>query len=102
MAKYYCRKLLVAGMGHTPRTSQAQGPPGPGQVTQSLTVEDTALRAKKHLCYATHFPVPQDEFSNHECNQRFMMLYGVGKARDEARHVLKKINKVRINKLARE
>ncbi|MEJ1277562.1 hypothetical protein NN561_008479 [Cricetulus griseus] len=34
-----------------------------------------------------------DESSNHECNQRTILLYGVGKERDEARHQLKKITK---------
>uniref|UniRef100_A0A663MCW4 Mediator complex subunit 12L n=1 Tax=Athene cunicularia TaxID=194338 RepID=A0A663MCW4_ATHCN len=35
----------------------------------------------------------QDESSSHECNQRMILLYGVGKERDEARHQLKKITK---------
>ncbi|EGV96700.1 Mediator of RNA polymerase II transcription subunit 12-like protein, partial [Cricetulus griseus] len=39
------------------------------------------------------FAVFQDESSNHECNQRTILLYGVGKERDEARHQLKKITK---------
>ncbi|XP_078266596.1 mediator of RNA polymerase II transcription subunit 12-like protein isoform X3 [Rhinoraja longicauda] len=47
----------------------------------------------RHLQYATHFPIPQDETSSHECNQRMILLYGVGKQRDEARHQLKKITK---------
>ncbi|GCC30344.1 hypothetical protein chiPu_0008794 [Chiloscyllium punctatum] len=47
----------------------------------------------RHLQYATHFPIPQDETSSHECNQRIILLYGVGKQRDEARHQLKKIIK---------
>ncbi|XP_077204785.1 mediator of RNA polymerase II transcription subunit 12-like protein isoform X2 [Paroedura picta] len=47
----------------------------------------------RHLQYATHFPIPQDESSNHECNQRMILLYGVGKDREEARHQLKKITK---------
>ncbi|XP_067668814.1 mediator of RNA polymerase II transcription subunit 12-like protein [Haliotis asinina] len=47
----------------------------------------------RHMLFATHFPIPQDEYSNHECNQRLIVLYGVGKPRDEARHVLKKISK---------
>ncbi|KAI5132188.1 Mediator Of Rna polymerase Ii Transcription Subunit 12-Like Protein [Manis pentadactyla] len=34
-----------------------------------------------------------DESSSHECNQRTILLYGVGKERDEARHQLKKITK---------
>ncbi|KAH0624082.1 hypothetical protein JD844_007427 [Phrynosoma platyrhinos] len=35
----------------------------------------------------------QDESSSHECNQRMILLYGVGKEREEARHQLKKITK---------
>lgn len=47
----------------------------------------------RHLQYATHFPIPLDESSSHECNQRMILLYGVGKERDEAKHQLKKITK---------
>uniref|UniRef100_H3A096 Mediator complex subunit 12L n=1 Tax=Latimeria chalumnae TaxID=7897 RepID=H3A096_LATCH len=47
----------------------------------------------RHLQYATHFPIPLDDSSSHECNQRVILLYGVGKHRDEARHQLKKITK---------
>lgn len=45
------------------------------------------------MLYAQHFPIPQDEMSSHECNQRMTVLYGVGKARDEARHIVKKVTK---------
>uniref|UniRef100_A0A8C3PJG0 Mediator complex subunit 12L n=1 Tax=Calidris pygmaea TaxID=425635 RepID=A0A8C3PJG0_9CHAR len=41
----------------------------------------------------THIWSFQDESSSHECNQRMILLYGVGKERDEARHQLKKITK---------
>ncbi|XP_075426563.1 mediator of RNA polymerase II transcription subunit 12-like protein isoform X3 [Ascaphus truei] len=47
----------------------------------------------RHLQYATHFPIPLEESSTHECNQRMILLYGVGKERDEARHQLRKITK---------
>ena len=48
----------------------------------------------RHLLYTTHFPLPQDETcSQHDCNQRHVLLYGVGKVRDEARHVVKKMTK---------
>ncbi|KAM4772759.1 mediator of RNA polymerase II transcription subunit 12-like protein [Rhinophrynus dorsalis] len=47
----------------------------------------------RHLQYATHFPIPVDESSSHECNQRMILLYGVGRERDEARHQLRKITK---------
>lgn len=35
----------------------------------------------------------QEENASHECNQRLVVLYGVGKLRDEARHTIKKITK---------
>uniref|UniRef100_A0A8C2CKB2 Mediator complex subunit 12 n=1 Tax=Cyprinus carpio TaxID=7962 RepID=A0A8C2CKB2_CYPCA len=47
----------------------------------------------RHIQYATHFPIPQEESASHECNQRLVVLYGVGKQRDEARHAIKKITK---------
>ena len=47
----------------------------------------------RHMQFATHFPLPQDELSNHECNQRLIVLFGVGKGRDNARHILKKVSK---------
>jgi len=48
---------------------------------------------QRHLLYTIHFPLPQDESTNHDCNQRHVLLYGVGKARDEARHLVKKTTK---------
>ncbi|XP_038050746.1 mediator of RNA polymerase II transcription subunit 12-like protein isoform X3 [Patiria miniata] len=50
-------------------------------------------KPNRHLMYATHFPIPQDEMSAHECNQRLVLLYGFGKARDEARHATRRIQK---------
>ncbi|KAJ1196557.1 hypothetical protein NDU88_000425, partial [Pleurodeles waltl] len=47
----------------------------------------------RHIQYATHFPIPQEESCSHECNQRLVVLFGVGKQRDEARHNIKKITK---------
>lgn len=47
----------------------------------------------RHMLFAQHFPIPQDDISVHECNQRMIVLYGVGKARDDARHISKKITK---------
>uniref|UniRef100_A0A8C5UFC8 Mediator complex subunit 12 n=1 Tax=Malurus cyaneus samueli TaxID=2593467 RepID=A0A8C5UFC8_9PASS len=37
--------------------------------------------------------VPQEESCSHECNQRLVVLFGVGKQRDDARHTIKKITK---------
>lgn len=39
------------------------------------------------------FPPSQEESSSHECNQRLVVLFGVGKQRDEARHAIKRISK---------
>ncbi|EMP39170.1 Mediator of RNA polymerase II transcription subunit 12 [Chelonia mydas] len=47
----------------------------------------------RHIQYATHFPIPQEESCSHECNQRLVVLFGVGKQRDDARHAIKKITK---------
>jgi len=47
----------------------------------------------RHLVFLTHFPIPNDEQSSHESNQRMMVLYGVGRHRDEARHLAKKVTK---------
>ena len=55
--------------------------------------EHSRSAVMRHLLYTTHFPIPQDETTVHECNQRHILLYGVGKARDEARHSVKKITK---------
>ncbi|XP_018430366.1 PREDICTED: mediator of RNA polymerase II transcription subunit 12-like, partial [Nanorana parkeri] len=47
----------------------------------------------RHIQYATHFPIPQEESCSHECNQRLVVLFGVGRQRDDARHVIKKITR---------
>ena len=75
------------GMAHTPGTSYTPGsvPPPPNPPTPK--------GPSKHLVYVTHFPIPQDEFSTHECNQRMVTLYGVGKLREEARHQIKKVSR---------
>lgn len=55
---------------------------------------DYKIKPSRHLLYTTHFPLPQDDtFSPHDCNQRYVLLYGVGKVRDEARHTVKKMSK---------
>ncbi|XP_077146875.1 mediator of RNA polymerase II transcription subunit 12-like protein [Ranitomeya variabilis] len=47
----------------------------------------------RHLQYATHFPIPLEASSSHECNQRMILLYGVGRERDDARHQIRKLTK---------
>ncbi|XP_041119222.1 mediator of RNA polymerase II transcription subunit 12-like protein isoform X5 [Polyodon spathula] len=60
---------------------------------QKETIFPSFYDLPRHLQYASHFPIPLDESSSHECNQRMVLLYGVGKRREEARHQLKKITK---------
>ena len=40
-------------------------------------------RPPRHLMYALHFPIPQDESTLHETNQRLLVLFGVGSSRDQ-------------------
>uniref|UniRef100_A0A8C4EVZ0 Mediator complex subunit 12 n=1 Tax=Dicentrarchus labrax TaxID=13489 RepID=A0A8C4EVZ0_DICLA len=47
--------------------------------------------AMSHLYKATFIRLFSS--ASHECNQRLVVLYGVGKLRDEARHTIKKITK---------
>lgn len=48
----------------------------------------------RHFLYTTHFPLSQDDpLSMHDCNQRYILLYGVGRERDEKRHAVKKVSK---------
>lgn len=47
----------------------------------------------RHYLYTMHFPLPQDDASQHDCNQRYILLYGVGKERDERKHSVKKMSK---------
>lgn len=47
----------------------------------------------RHLLYTLHFPLPQDESFVHEFNQRHILLYGVGKTKDEQKHIVRKVTK---------
>jgi len=59
---------------------------------------ETLTKQARHRLFVTHFPLPQDESYQHEANQRQILLYGVGRSRDEAKHVVKKVSKD-LNKL---
>jgi mediator of RNA polymerase II transcription subunit 12 len=50
-------------------------------------------KSSRHWQYCYHFPLPQDENSTHDCNQRNVLLYGVGRGRDDASRNVKKIHK---------
>lgn len=75
------------GMAHTPASAV---PPN-----TSASAERSRLHRglPRHLVFLSHFPIPYDDESSHENNQRMMVLYGVGKQRDEARHLAKKVTK---------
>lgn len=48
----------------------------------------------RHYIYTKHFPLSQDDpLSQHDCNQRYILLFGVGKERDEKKHAVKKMSK---------
>ena len=66
---------------------------GPGSSNSSSPPVAEMSRQSRHRLYVMHFPLPQDEAYQHEANQRHILLYGVGRARDEARHVVKKVSK---------
>ncbi|XP_067647915.1 mediator of RNA polymerase II transcription subunit 12 isoform X2 [Eurosta solidaginis] len=62
--------------------------------TSHTDSNDTLI--SRHYIYTKHFPIPQDEtcvsYSN-ESNQRYILLFGVGKERDEKKHAVKKMSK---------
>ncbi|XP_032453194.1 mediator of RNA polymerase II transcription subunit 12 isoform X4 [Nasonia vitripennis] len=75
----------------SPKESDALG--GHGAHDAGLESK-TPSSPSRHLLYTMHFPLPQDETcSQHDCNQRHVLLFGVGRVRDEARHVVKKMTK---------
>ncbi|CAG2169792.1 unnamed protein product, partial [Oppiella nova] len=77
--------------------SDKEDEPNPGLSSHSTTFPMPEIPVKnataRHLLYTMHFPLPQDETFAHDCNQRHILLYGVGKAKDEAKHAVKKITK---------
>lgn len=78
---------------------------GPNSVnTNSTSLSDLASVNKnqlseqisptaRHLLYTLHFPLPQDESFVHEFNQRHILLYGVGKTKDDQKHIVRKVTK---------
>lgn len=73
----------------------AQTPASALPVNSGTSAERARLHRgpPRHLVFLTHFPIPHDEHSSHESNQRMMVLYGVGRQRDDARHLAKKVTK---------
>ncbi|XP_014230379.1 mediator of RNA polymerase II transcription subunit 12-like isoform X1 [Trichogramma pretiosum] len=85
---------------NTVHQNSMDAPDSPKDPDALHTVQDTSTNkssmsgGSRHLLYTTHFPLPQDDStSQHDCNQRHVLLYGVGRVRDEARHLVKKMTK---------
>ena len=76
------------GMVHTPVSIHPQSCP-----PSSVHAERTRMNRgpPRHLVFLTHIPLSVDDQSCHEANQRMVVLYGVGRQRDEARHSVKKV-----------
>jgi len=62
-------------------------------ITNEKNSSTSNAGACRHYLYTLHFPLSQDDASQHDCNQRYVLLYGVGKERDERKHSVKKMSK---------
>lgn len=52
------------------------------------------MKLSRHYVYTKHFPLNHEDASSlHDCNQRYILLFGVGKERDEKKHAVKKMAK---------
>lgn len=57
-------------------------------------VEEETPKISRHYVYTKHFPLFNDDTTGqHDCNQRYVLLFGVGKERDERKHAVKKMAK---------
>lgn len=89
---------------HGHGTNQAQDPLSNStnssgeQGSNKVVLSPAELKTCRHRGYVTHFQLPQDEAYAHEANQRHILLYGVGRVREEAKHAVKKVSK-ELNKL---
>ncbi|XP_052753637.1 mediator of RNA polymerase II transcription subunit 12-like isoform X2 [Galleria mellonella] len=54
-----------------------------------------AAAVSRHYHYTMHFPLPpaEPDHTPHDANQRHILLYGVGRQRDDAKHAVKKMTK---------
>lgn len=50
-------------------------------------------KKSQHAQYVLHFPIPTENFTAHENNQRLILLFGVGKARSNAMATTKEVTK---------
>lgn len=70
---------------------QVQAPDSP-----KIPEHNNSSSISRHYIYTKHFPIPQDDPSmsySSESNQRYILLFGVGKERDEKKHAVKKMSK---------
>lgn len=57
-------------------------------------MQNDSPKVSRHYIYTKHFPLCQDDpVAQHDCNQRYILLFGVGKERDEKKHAVKKMSK---------
>lgn len=74
----------------------APNSPDPDHVSYSR-LENQTSSVSRHYVYTKHFPIYQDDPSAisfcSESNQRYILLFGVGKERDEKKHAVKKMSK---------
>lgn len=77
-----------APLSNSTNSSDPNSNPGKGAASSS-----EISKQSRHRQYVTNFQLPQEDNYQHEANQRHILLYGVGRARDEARHVVKKVSK---------
>ncbi|XP_053952876.1 mediator of RNA polymerase II transcription subunit 12 [Anastrepha ludens] len=86
---------LLQNIKEKGQQSALETPDSPKLPDNSQTDLNESL-ISRHYIYTKHFPIPQDEtcvsYSN-ECNQRYILLFGVGKERDEKKHAVKKMSK---------
>ncbi|CAH4017296.1 unnamed protein product [Pieris brassicae] len=67
----------------------------PGIRPTSSNGSNTSGTVSRHYHYTMHFPLPptEPEHTPHDANQRHILLYGVGRQRDDAKHAVKKMTK---------
>lgn len=54
-------------------------------------IEEEPPKISRHYVYTKHFPLFNDDtIGSNDCNQRYVLLFGMGKERDEQRHAIKK------------
>lgn len=80
---------------HDPSGHEGPGRSGPGSGHSGNLMGSSEPPVSRHFLYTKHFPLSQenDVASQHDCNQRYILLFGVGKERDEKKHAVKKMSK---------